>query len=286
MKKIFSLLLVLVAFVSINVSAEALTKEQLKSGFEAVMHGLNPSNQVTIDDEKITLIFAEEDDSSSAGETASIPYSIEEDNVKFTYTEHFSNGMDDADLFKLFWYDIISNICYSAVSYTKGNSIDDSNAYFNHYTEDNDSPYGIYYSSDEEDYAECDADQYCIRYDDFKSTPVRYLEQMIPEKEFTDNSTFTLKYNNNKIDDNNIEISSNLQVNTDADFTVVNGAAAKWGYADFDSDYFEIESESTQKSTTTENPQTGVNTYVMLIAVAIIALTSTVFFRKKVFRRL
>ena len=44
--------------------------------------------------------------------------------------------------------------------------------------------------------------------------------------------------------------------------------------------------ESTKKSETTENPQTGINTYVALIGIAIVALAGVVLFRKKVFRRL
>lgn len=285
MKKIVSLLLILVAFISINVSAKTVTKAELQNGFVAVMQGLNPQNQVAIDDEKVTLTFTDEDNSASAGETVVIPYSIEEDKVTFDYKNTINNNMSEEDIYSaLTVYDIIPTIEYSAVSYIMGNTISDSTAYYDHYSiseEEN-----VYYIqlAVGDDYGDCESDPYCIKYTDFVNNFVFYIDKMYEEKEYTDNLTFVSNDNKNKKNDSTLELSNTLVINTNADFTAVKGADKKWGYVE--DEPYTIESESTKKSETTENPQTGINTYVILIGVAIVALTSAVLFRKKVFRRL
>lgn len=285
MKKIFSLLLILVAFISINVSAKTVTKAELQNGFVTVMQGLNPQNQVAIDDEKVTLTFTDEDNSASAGETVVIPYSIEEDKVTFDYKNTINNNMSEEDIYSaLTVYDIIPTIEYSAVSYIMGNTISDSTAYYDHYSiseEEN-----VYYIqlAVGDDYGDCESDPYCIKYTDFVNNFVFYIDKMYEEKEYTDNLTFVSNDNKDKKNDSTLELSNTLVINTNADFTAVKGADKKWGYVE--DEPYTIESESTKKSETTENPQTGINTYVILIGVAIVALTSAVLFRKKVFRRL
>lgn len=229
--KVVSLILIMILMlVPFSTLAKDMTKESLDSGLSSVKEELEDKyiKSYVVNDDNYTITFDESNESNTVG------YKFESGSATFSNSIKIDNTTTYAD-----YLDLSGSIMqgldvgFMATAVTNGQTAKDAEAYFlleilNNLDKMIDTSNTLKYVIID-DNTECEAGttSTCIKKSEFSKYAVEYADSSLNEYKITDsNNLFTLETKKVK-EENSLTYSYELKVNTNGDFTLINGSYDK-----------------------------------------------------------